>query len=315
MPSPHRVVLAAVIAVAVTGSTAACVRTSPGTGSGTSSAGAGATTTTPLPATGPGGATSTPVTPGPGRWADFSVPATAWTTWKPVLRNVRPAGGDDVETVRRRSRAVLEREFTATVVGPFGEYTLTRGRARSHVRLGPQDRPVLDVYADQAALADPDPQRLLAVPVTVCPHAERSCFTITGNESPGDRPHLFDTVTDSFVYVASAAMTAQARGPAFLDAVRGQGAALGTATVESPLGALDCVVVVEQPADLATLEGTTVEAADRRADHAELCIDTRGLVVLAPGELLSPATPWTSLRTSTSGDPDPYPYPVRPYAS
>ena len=220
-----------------------------------------------------------------------------------------------MDAVARRTRAVLGRQFTATVSGPFGEYSLTRGRDRSHVRFGPQERPVLDVYADQAALADPDPQRLVAAPLTVCPHRERSCFTLAGKESPGDRPHLFDVLTDSLVYLAAGAMTAQAQGPAFLDAVRGQGAALATATVDSPLGALDCVVVAESASDLTALEGTRVEPGDSTADHAELCIDRRGLVVLAPGQLLSPVTPWTSLRTSTPRRQDAYPFPVRPYPS
>jgi hypothetical protein len=243
------------------------------------------------------------------------VPAGAWRSWKPVLRDVRPASEDDLEAVASRSRAVLDRQFTATVEGPYGEYTLTRGEARSHVRFGLQDSPFVDVYADQSALADPDPQRLLAVPLTVCPHSERTCFTITGTESAGDRPHLFDTLTDSFVYVASAAMTAQTRAPAFLDSVRGQDLALGTATVESPLGTLDCVVVTDDPGRLAALEGQEPSPPGAAADHGELCVDPRGLVVIAPGEALSAATPWTSLRTSTPSGQEAYPYPVRPFPS
>ena len=316
MPSPHRAVLAAVVAVVVGASASACLRTSPGSAA---SAGAGATTTTPGGPIPPGGATSpggaTGAAPGPGEWSDFQVQAAAWSSWAPVVRNVRPATEGDVDTVASRARAVLGREFTATAGAPFGEYTLTRGRLRSHVRFGPQERPVLDVYADQAALADPDPQRLMAVPLTVCPHAERSCFTLTGKDSPGDRPHLFDVLTDSLVYLAAGAMTAQTQGPAFLDAVRGQGVALATATVESPLGALDCVVVAQSAPDLDALEGTQIKPGNSTAGHAELCIDRRGLVVLAPGQLLSPVTPWTSLRTSTSHGQDAYPFPVRPYPS
>jgi hypothetical protein len=224
---------------------------------------------------------------------------------------VRPATEEDLEAVERRTRAVLEREFTATVEGPFGEYTLTRGRGRVHVRVGQQDRPVMDVYAERAALRDPDPQRLLPVPVTVCPASERSCFPVTGKESPGDRPHLFDTVTDSLLYLASATMTAQPLGAAFLDSVRGQGLALGTATVESPIGPLDCVVVAEGPDDLAALDGAEVEPGDSEADHGELCVDPRGLVVLAPGDRFSQVTPWTSLRTSVTSTRETYPYPVR----
>ncbi|GAB3436744.1 hypothetical protein GCM10027517_07260 [Phycicoccus ginsengisoli] len=308
-------VLAAVTAVAVGGSTAACLRAPSGTAVPASAGTATTATATTATAATNGSSGPAPVAPAGGQWSDFRVPAAAWTSWKPVLRHVRPAGEDDVESVARRSRTVLERPFTATVQGPFGEYTLTRSPARSHVRLALQDRPFLDVYADRTALADPDPQRLLVVPLTVCPHAERSCFTITGKEPAGDRPHLFDTLTDSFVYIAAAAMTAQARGPAFLDSVRGHGLVLGTATVESPLGTLACVVVTDDPGTLAALEGEKPSAGGGAADHGELCVDRRGLVVLAPGEALSSATPWTSLRTGASDDSAGYPYPVRPYPS
>jgi hypothetical protein len=92
-------------------------------------------------------------------------------------------------------------------------------------------------------------------------------------------------------------------------------ATVGTATVESPLGRLDCAVVTESGADLTALEGAQLKPGDSSAGHGELCIDPRGLVVLAPGELLSPVTAWTSLRTRTSAGHDTYPYPVRTYPS
>ena len=67
----------------------------------------------------------------------------------------------------------------------------------------------------------------------------------TGDERPGDRPHLFDTLTDSLLFQASAVMSSQELAPAMLDEVRSQGAATGVAEVDSPIGPLDCVVLVE----------------------------------------------------------------------
>jgi hypothetical protein len=316
--STRRSVLPALAALAVAASATACLRTPTGAAppaATTTPASARATPTSTGPTTAASGPSrSASSTGGPG-WAPFRVPASAWQTWTPVLHDVRPANEADLAAVERRSRDVLERELTATVEGDFGEYEVARGHDRVRVRFGTADRPILEVYAERSVLADPDPERLLSVPLTVCPYSERTCIAVTGKESPRDRPHLFDTITDSLVYVAAAAMTSQGSGPAFLASVRGQGLGLGTATMSSPVGTLDCIVVAQGPDELAALDGVRVQPGDRDASHGELCVDPRGLVVLSPGAAVSPVTPYTSLRTAAPTGLDRLPFPVRPYPS
>lgn len=100
-----------------------------------------------------------------------------------------------------------------------------------------------------------------------------------------------------------------------LDSVRGQGVATGVAGVVSPIGPLDCVLLVEAVGDLEALEGAALQLDSSGQPYTAMCIDSRGLVVLSPGGSFMPMTAYLSMRPSAPQGLGLLPFPVKPYRS
>ena len=229
------------------------------------------------------------------------------------MAGVRPSTDADATALAARAETVLRRSFTVTAVGVLGEFELNWTPTHARVLFGVRGNTYLEAHSTPDSTATPDREAVLRGPLTVCLHQEGECTRITGDEDSGDRPHLFDTVTDSLVYQASATMTAQAGVPELLDEVRGQGATAVT-TVESPIGPLDCVVVVEDATGITPLEGRPLEPGSSESDHTVLCLDARGLVVLSPTASFLPLTAYTSMRPEVPPGFDQLPFAVHPYS-
>jgi hypothetical protein len=323
----RRVVVAAVAGVAALG-LGGCLRPAApqaapaGTGTVTPPAATpttppAATRTTPPAATPttPPAATPTTLTPH-ADWRPFTASASAWEDWEPVLSGVRPAHDGDLDALAARARAVRARTYTATAIGVFGVYEYAQDARHARVRFGTGDDTVMEMHGDHTTRPASSPEDLLSAPMTVCRHSGRECVRLTGEDDPGDKPHLFDTLTDSMVFQSAAAMASADLGPALLEDLQVPDLTLGVARVDSPAGPLDCAVATAGPGALADLEGQPLDPGRQAADsdRTALCVDARGLVVVSPGSFV-PVTAYLSLTTSVQEGFDTVPFPVRPYPS
>ncbi|GAA2161465.1 hypothetical protein GCM10009845_11480 [Pedococcus bigeumensis] len=231
-----------------------------------------------------------------------------------MMAGVRPATDADVSALQARAETVLRRTFTVTAVGGLGEFEMNWSPTHARVLFSVRSQVYLETHSTPGSTAPPEREAVLRGPLTVCLHQEARCTRITGDEDPGDRPHLFDTMTDSLVYLASASATAQAAAPQLLDEVRGPGATAALTTVESPIGRLDCVLLVEDAAALDRLEGKPLEPGSSESDHTVLCLDARGFVVVSPGASFLPLTAYTSMRPDVPAGFDRLPFAVHAYS-
>jgi hypothetical protein len=278
---------------------------------------AGTGTVTPPAATPttPPAATQTTLTPH-ATWGPFTASASSWEDWEPVLSGVRPARDGDLDALSTRARAVRARTYTATAIGVFGVYEYAQDARHARVRFGTGDDTVMEMHGDHTTRPASSPEDLLSAPMTVCRHSGRECVRLTGEDDPGDKPHLFDTLTDSLVFQSAAAMASADLGPALLEDLQVPDLTLGVARVDSPAGPLDCAVATAGPGALADLEGQPLDPGRQAADsdRTALCVDARGLVVMSPGSFV-PVTAYLSLTTSVQEGFDTVPFPVRPYPS
>lgn len=243
----------------------------------------------------------------------FTVEPRAWKGWRPVLTGVQPATEKDLAVLETRARLPLAMEYTATALGAFGELELAQDGPHVRVSFGAGDNAIVEVHASRGRPPRTDLEAVLGGPMTVCLHQERECVALTGDEEPGDKPHLFDTIIDGLLAQASMMTAVREYAPAALLAARREGAVAGVATVDSPVGQLDCALLVEAADTLNGLEGAPLDLESAERTYAALCIDARGLVVVSPHSSFMPLTAYTSLRPTVDGGVDRLPYPAHAY--
>jgi hypothetical protein len=141
------------------------------------------------------------------------------------------------------------------------------------------------------------------------------CVRVTGDEDPDGKPHLFDNLTDSALFQLAVLEGSQQMVFDIFPGVRADGAAVGAATVGSPLGPLSCAVAAESAAQLRALEGQAVELeSTAKTTSAVACVDARGLVVLTADGAL-PVVAYHDFRPGVPDDLTDYPHPVKAYGT
>jgi hypothetical protein len=232
------------------------------------------------------GGTDAPVDP-TGEYDDV-----LWVGWEGVYRDVRPATDADVAVVRARVRARNATSWTGALDG----MGMTLSVSPEHVRV---DAGYAEWHLDPVGAP-------LRAPYVLCVDGE--CVRI-GPDAKVDGPHVTNNHLDSMTFLLQTLLFAQRQG----GAIRLE-EPMVSATVESPVGPLDCLVRGDSEQELATLEGTSVSLGlDPEARFAvPLCVDQRGLVTLT-SDSWPPAIVYSSWHEGVADDYDTYPGPVRDY--
>lgn len=248
-------------------------------------------------------------------WAPLTVAAGDWQDWKPVLTDLRPATDDDVADLQGRAGAATLRDFTATVESFFGPAEYAHRTDHARLRFGAGGSTALEVHI--APLRPGEKGKgafgLEGRAAVLC--LDDECVRVTGDEAPEGKPHLFDNLTDSALMQLALLETSQEVSFDLFEGARREGYAVGTATVESPVGVLDCAVAAETSTALRALDGEPLDlrSAGERTWTAT-CVDARGLVVVT-GDIAFPLVAFHDFRPGTDADIDSYPAPVKPYGA
>lgn len=249
-------------------------------------------------------------------WTPYTAPRASWEAWRPRVLHVREAGDDDLASLESRARAAQGRDYTTTVETFFGPSEFSHTRTHDRLRIGDASGWAFEVHVEPFRAGDKGDgafgmTRRAAV---VCGHQE--CVRVTGAENPAGRPHLFDNLTDSALMQASILVGLQESAvDLFHHFTRREGFTIGTATVASPVGPLDCAVAAATPSDLSAMEGKVWQIdSSRDSETALACLDARGLVVLTT-DMAFPVVAYQAFRPVTDPDLTRYPYPVRAYSS
>ncbi len=200
----------------------------------------------------------------------------SWEDWTATYRDVRPAADPALEELADRVRALNETSWTAEL----GPRPITLVYTPELVRA---EMVSSDVYMDPRSITDRES------PLTVC--TETCVETSLAVENPGAEGGSIPEEFSAVLYALSAQVTVDQ----LVDQVRDYGRAF-LATVDSPIGALDCFLVGP--------EGTTpedIEGEDLVLDPASdgftpaVCADERGLLFSPPGGNLAPRyETWTA---------------------
>lgn len=245
-------------------------------------AGVDADATAQVPAEGETGA---PVDPD-GEYDDV-----LWVTWEGVYRDVRSATEADVAAVRSRVLARNATSWTAVL----DEMGVTLSVSPEHTRADAG-------YAEWHFEPGGPPSESTYV---MCVD-ESGCVRI-GPDAETDGPHLTNSFLDGTTFLLQSLLGAQEA----VEEVRLQ-RRMVFATVDSPVGPLDCLVRGTQKR-LDTLEGARVAGElPMQSMLVPLCVDQRGLVTILGGSF-SPAIFYSSWREGVADDHDTYPAPVRDY--
>lgn len=224
-------------------------------------------------------------------WAPVSAPAPAWSAWHPVLTGIRRATDGDVATMGRRTRAVLARDWTMEL-GPG--VTVAHHRGQTRLRVSQRGAWDLEVLVPPAPAAQQGWSAIDRRPATICSREAGSCLRLplaTGSDSP-----VLGISTQLAWMEAVTRVALQESGPQALPPAR-PGSPLGTARTESPVGRLDCLLVARNEQHLMSLEGRAARLWGADLDAAALCVDVRGMVVVAPPGMMAPFTSfYTALR-------------------
>jgi len=231
-------------------------------------------------------ATGTPIDPS-GEYEDA-----LWALWEGVYRDVRPATEADVAALRTRVTARNATSWT----GVLDHLGTTLSVTPDHVRAD-------SGYAEWHFSPGARPHRS---PYVLCVDGEE-CVRI-GPDAESDGPHLTNDFLDGTTFLLQGLLLSQRQGED-LDLERG----MVSATVDSPVGPLDCLVRGTRRR-IDALEGAPVVADPDplRPTVAPLCVDQRGLVTLT-SDPFTPAIPYSSWHEGVAEDHDTYPAPVRDY--
>ena len=215
-----------------------------------------------------------------------------WGTWDGVYRDVRPATEADVAAVRER---ILTRNATSWT-GVVDQWGFTLSVTPTHVRADFGEGVELHL----------DPNR---EPYVLC--AEGDCLRI-GPDAEVEGPHVTNNFLDSMTFVTQSLVYWQRRDGAarLVDP-------MVAATVDSPVGPLDCLVRGQSQEDLDDLDGASaVPDLDGSPvvgpRSAPLCVDQRGLVTRTE-DVMTPLIVYSSWREGVEGDIETYPAPVVDY--
>ena len=238
------------------------------------------------------------------------VQAADYEHWQPSYTDVRPATADDVDDLRQRVVDVNESSYTVTVALMGVELASSPQHVRVRFAAGSPDG--FDVHLDPTLAAD----SLFGGPFVMC-LADGSCVEIGGERADSDGPHMVNNGVDTIVFTSTNIVANQRALPDLLDDLSLEEASL--ARLESPSGALDCVVSGGTPEEHARLEGNPVDLeADpmHRVGDPEplstICVDEHGLLVLLVPSLLTPLVPYGAFEQEVPdgfddhADPQPY---------
>lgn len=256
------------------------------------------------------GASAREDTDGPaGEGPDSGVQVEDHENWQPSYRKVRPATADDVQALRQRVVDLNETAYTVAVP-PMG---LEIASAPDHVRVrfGEGTPDVYDLHLDPTVATDE-----VSGPVAIC-SADGSCVDVGTAGPKGGGPHVVDNVLDSLVFTSTSIVRAQRAFPDDLDELALADAS--SAVVDSPSGALDCLVSGGTPDQHAQLEGSPVDLMADPVSRDEgpeplstMCVDPHGLVVVALPSLLPGVVPYGSFEPGVpdgfDDHADPVPY-------
>jgi hypothetical protein len=226
-----------------------------------------------------------------------------WSAWEGVFRDVRPATKADVVALRDRIVARNRTSWTGVIADSGTELTYTP----THVRVVTGEG-YLELHLDPRKV-DTGRGWFQSSYVFCLSGEEISCARVTSGSS-SDLPHLVNNGVDTLLYGQMALVVRQSAAP-----VRRSGRTVA-ATVDSPVGSLDCLVDGD-PDALAELEGAKVPSVTEPwvggpGAPWPTCVDGRGLVVISP-DALDPVTEYASWREGVDGDVREYPAPVVDY--
>lgn len=244
-----------------------------------------------------------------GEGPDSGVQSVDSESWQPSYREVRPATADDVQALRQRVVDLNETSYTVAVP-PMG---LEIASAPDHVRVrfGEGTPDVYDLHLDPTVTTDE-----VSGPVVVC-STDGSCVEVGTDGPRSGGPHLGANVLDSLVFTSTSIVRAQRAFPDDLDELALADAS--SAVVDSPSGALACLVSGGTPDQHAQLEGSPVDLMADPVSRDEgpeplstMCVDPHGLVVVALPSLLAGVVPYGSFEPGVpdgfDDHADPVPY-------
>lgn len=247
---------------------------------------------------------------GGGGTTDSDVPPADYETWEPSYADVRPATADDVAALRQRVLDLNETSYTVAVP-PMG---LEIASAPEHVRVrfAAGDPDGFDVHLDPTVAAD----AFFGGPFVMC-WADGSCVDMGGDGADSEGPHMVNNGVDTIVFTSTSIVATQRALPDALDDAASETGSI--ATVDSPSGALDCLVTGGTPEQRAQLDGEPVDLmADpihRVGDPEPLstvCVDDHGLAVLTLPSLMAGVVHYGTFETGVEdgfddhADPVPY---------
>lgn len=240
--------------------------------------------------------------------------AAAYEAWEPVYGEVRPATAEDVDSLRQRVVDLNESTYTAAL--PLMGFEIASTPDHVRVRFGEDAPGGFDLHLDPDASSES-----FFGPFVMCSADDGSCVEV-GEDGPqgGGGPHMFNNGMDTVIFWASGIVSTQNELPDLLPASPED---VSVTTVESPAGTLDCLLTGSTPEQRTRLEGTPVdEEADpvvRDGDPdplSTLCVDERGLVVVALPSLATGVVPYGSVEPGVPDGfdehPDPVPYGATP---
>jgi hypothetical protein len=236
-----------------------------------------------------------PTTPAPGA----ELVDVFWGAWEPVYADVRATTDEEVDALRDRAAGLASRDWTATDATYGMEISYTPTRARVSIE------GMLDAYTDPR-------NRSEEWEMVICD--DEGCSHV-GPDTEVDAPHLTGSFSDAMIYTGLGAIRSQTRPPL------GLGEHTALATVDSPVGPLDCVVTGARARDVEVdaLEGLALTLDPSAVDPDEgpfllpVCVDSRGLVII-DGTGLMGYNPVRSWHEGVDGPMD-YPFEVEEYGA
>jgi hypothetical protein len=215
-----------------------------------------------------------------------------WAVWEEEFRDAHTATDAEVQALEDRVSAFNETSWT----GVLGGYGATMSVTPRHVRVG---MGFGEWHFD--TVGSP-----FKTPYVLCLHDEEQCVRVGKDaEVPEGSPHLFNNDLDSMTFTWLMALGTQRAG---LASPTGDPPVL--ATIDSPVGPLDCLV---DGLDAAELDVDALASLMTSTQESVICVDQRGLVQLSTGGMLGAQGQYTSWHAGVDDGFDEIPYKVRDY--